>query len=290
MTNAEFDINSFDVLYNKLTLELIELASHLPDAASNQSLFYKITPSPQTFDKFKVELFSDIKARGWIASSLTQMTLSEDSIGRTSITPGVIIFPHSEYNHINQLIEKINNTKDNIQALLSTHDLHKLRATLARQNTLCSLVMLTRKIHVLKCEEKSTISVSWYMRSGMRVLKEKDFSTRIQKAVQNNILEFSKGNEYLEIFQKNQKSHSFRIKRNIIPTTIYNIWKAGSSKEKLQYNGQTPLFVFSDYDIKVKHLESNYGTKTRSKRNDATPDTDLLIPELHIYMSKINKE
>ena len=42
------------------------------------------------------------------------------------------------------------------------------------------------------------------MRSGMRVLKEKDFSTRIQKAVQNNILEFSKGNEYLEIFQKTE--------------------------------------------------------------------------------------
>ncbi|MGI2205247.1 DNA replication terminus site-binding protein [Shewanella oncorhynchi] len=290
MSNAAFDIDSFDFLYNTLTLELIDLASHLSNAACNQAYFYKITPSVENSEHFKVEKFTNRKAQGWIGSSLTQMTLTEDAIGRTRITPGIIIFPLSAYDFVNQLIEKINSTKDEIQSLLSTHDLHKLRTTLAQKNALCSLVMLTRKLHVLKCDESTTISVTWYMRSGMRVLREKDFSTRIHKAVQNEILDFSKGKEYLELFQKNQNSHSFRLKRNVIPTTIYNIWKTGSSKDKTQFNGQTPLFVFSDCEMQIKHLENNFGSKSRSIRNDATPATDLLIPELQIYMSKINKE
>lgn len=67
------------------------------------------------------------------------------------------------------------------------------------------------------------------MRSGMRVFwKERIFQQEYKKQCKTTFWNFQR-KWISRNFSKAQKSHSFRIKRNIIPTTIYNIWKADVS-------------------------------------------------------------
>lgn len=289
MWDSKSNISSFERLYIQLSNQLFSLAEYILNVQSLQAYYYHIKTAGDNHEVTPI-VFKNKKARGWISAALMETTTREKSTGRTAIFPGILVLKMSDHPKCIQLISDVNLTKEQIQSLTANVDKSQLRTILDNHNPLCSLVMLTRKVHSIVCEKDSTISASWNMRSGMRVLSEKNFQTRVTSAKQANIITAECAAKYKKIFEDKKEICQFKVKRNVIPTTVYNIWSIEDSKKKLQISGQTPLLIFSDSKINVKHLQSISEPKQRAKRLDATPEKDLLIPELNIYMSKINKK
>lgn len=280
---------SAEALYEKLSDSLFQLNSYIIESEPIISFFYDIYDVSTTGEDLsaKIKILKGINARSHIAAAFQSSTI-DAFVGlgaRTSSYPGILQLSPIHHTPVKKMVATINEIKTEIGFLSNTIGPNTLKSTMqGTDESQLSLPLLTRHIPVYESEYPFNVTVIWKARGGMRVLSGKNIQTRLAKALRHSIINGKTVDKYLHTYEIMKANYTFRIKRTLSPHPVYNI--SEHDKSNIQILGQMPLILFSDSDVRIKHLKNYSETNKRPKRQDAVHPLDLVFPELEIYATR----